>query len=82
MSNEKAVLRYFNFTLSHCFKGTTCHRWRSDYVTEYCGDKDMMTQKYKCTRFKEGVGMSGPDGPEADSSDGYKIMPGEEVRDG
>jgi hypothetical protein len=53
MSGDKAFLRFCNFTLTHCFKGTTCPKWRADYVTDYCGKKDMMVEKYKCDRFKE-----------------------------
>jgi hypothetical protein len=53
MNSDKAFLRHCDFTLSHCFKGETCPKWRADYVTEYCGDNDMMIDKFKCTRFKE-----------------------------
>ena len=53
MSGDAKFLRFCAFTLSHCFKGTTCPKWRADYVTDYCGEKDMMTEKYKCDRFEE-----------------------------
>jgi hypothetical protein len=53
MTRDKAFLRFCNFTLTHCFEGTTCPKWSHDYVTDYCGDKDMMVAKYKCDRFEE-----------------------------
>ena len=54
--SDRQALRFFAFTLSHCFKGSTCPKWRADYVTDYCGDKDMMTEKFKCTRFPKKAG--------------------------
>jgi hypothetical protein len=57
--DDRKALRFFEFTLTHCFKGSICPKWRADYVTDYCGDKDMMVEKYVCTRFpkkKQGDG--------------------------
>jgi len=51
MKGNKRFLRHCDFTLSHCFKGSICPKWRADYVTEYCGKADMMTDEFKCTRF-------------------------------
>ncbi|CAK0753453.1 hypothetical protein CCP3SC15_1960003 [Gammaproteobacteria bacterium] len=53
MSGDIKFLRFCAFTLSHCFKGETCPKWRAEVSgSEYCGDKDMMIEKYKCTRFQ------------------------------
>ena len=51
MNSDKAFLRHCAFTLSHCFKGGTCPKWRADYVTEYCGEDDFMVRRIRCTRF-------------------------------
>ena len=54
-TNDRRFLRHCDFTLSHCFRGTTCHKWSADYVTEYCGKKGMSMEKVVCTRFRKEV---------------------------
>lgn len=50
---DRAFLRLCEFTLSHCFKGTTCKHWSHDYITDFCHGKAFGTPGLKCTRFKE-----------------------------
>jgi hypothetical protein len=38
-------------TLERLIDAADAYRADQDHATDYCGAKDMMVEKYKCTRF-------------------------------